>query len=67
MQKTSYYEYYEAKLKKSEADKKNQGNSTFNIESVMIEIIIKPLVERLIEIQTEITSQENLVSTLFSF
>ena len=42
-------------------DKKNvTATSTFNIESVMVEIIIKPLVERLILMKNEIMSQENI-------
>lgn len=55
IQKTPYYE-----TKKSNAEKKNQTNSTFNLESVMIEVIIRPLVERLIDMKSELTSQENL-------
>jgi hypothetical protein len=34
---------------------------SFNIESVIVSMILKPLLDRLIEIQDEIMSQENIV------
>ncbi|CAF1160494.1 unnamed protein product, partial [Brachionus calyciflorus] len=34
--------------------------TAFNIEGVMIEIIIKPLVDRLIEMKSQLVNQENL-------
>jgi hypothetical protein len=60
-QKNSYHEYYESKMKKNNTGKKSHNNSTFNIQSVMIEIIVKPLVERLIDMKEDLAGQENLV------
>ena len=42
----------------------SKKESEFNIESVMVELILKPLIDRLIEMKTEITNQENLVSSI---
>jgi len=35
---------------------------SFNIESVIVSMILKPLLDRLIEIQEEIMGQENIVT-----
>lgn len=53
MQKGSLYETKPASSQ--------DGSDTLNIECVMIEIIIKPLVQRLIDMKSDLTSQENLV------
>ena len=42
----------------------SKKDSEFNIESVMVELVLKPLIERLIEMQSEITNQENLVKLI---
>ena len=39
----------------------SKKESEFNIESVMVELVLKPLIDRLIELKAEITNQENLV------
>jgi hypothetical protein len=42
----------------------NKKEAAINIESVMIDLIFKPLLNRLIAMKEEITNQENLVSFL---
>lgn len=46
----------------TEHNRVNSQETTVNIESVIIDLILKPLVNRLIDMQEEIMNQENLVS-----
>jgi hypothetical protein len=74
-----YYPYITVKLSNQRTTVKNipysntfssnlensKKDNEFNIESVMVELILKPLIDRLIEIKNEMTNQENLVNSIF--
>ncbi len=74
-----YYPYITVKLTNQRTTVKNipysntfssnlensKKENEFNIESVMVELILKPLIDRLIEIKNEMTNQENLVNSIF--
>ena len=59
-----FFTYFQVSKKFSANCKNSIKESEFNIESAMVELVLKPLIDRLIEMKTEITNQENLVKTL---